>query len=157
MDVRRFVATCRHDSTFVAALLVVAFITVEWQNIARAQFGRPANQCPAQGYGSANSLNPYGMPRIGGANSPYPIRDPTADERVLVAARVYLALLDEWTQTPGTRLDRHEQRRMLTPNPSSSSTERLGVWSLRWAGLRRTSARKASPHAIRPCLTTSGE
>ncbi len=156
MDVRRFVATCRHDSTFVAALLVVAFITVEWQNIARAQFGRPANQRPAQGYGSANSLNPYGMPRIGGANSPYPIRDPTADERVLVAARVYLALLDEWTQMPGTRLDRHEQRRMLTPNPSSSS--RNGWEYGRCAGrTRRTIRPKAAPHAIRPCLTTSGE
>ena len=132
MDVRRFVATCRHDSTFVAALLVVAFITVEWQNIARAQFGRPANQRPAQGYGSANSLNPYGMPRIGGANSPYPIRDPTADERVLVAARVYLALLDEWTQSARNTPRPARAKADVDTQSILELTERLGVWSLRW-------------------------
>jgi hypothetical protein len=141
MDVRRFVATRRHDSAVVAALLVVAFVAVEWQNIARAQFGRPANQRPAQGYGSANSLNPYGMPHIGGANSPYPVKDPTADERASVAGRVYRAILDEWNQSARTTLRPGQAKPDADTRSILELTERLGVWSLRWQDAQDNAAK----------------
>ena len=49
-----------------------------------------------------------------------------------------------WTsghRAPGTRFDRHEQRRVLTPDPVLELTERLGVWSLRWQDAQDNSAK----------------
>ena len=122
-------------------VLVVAFIAVGGQTIARAQGGRAANQRPAQGLGTPNNLNPYGMPQFGGWYSPYPVKDPTADERAVVAGRVYRAVLDEWAQ-----------RAMTTPRPGRAApdvearsnlelTERLGPWSLRWQEAQDNAAR----------------
>ena len=102
--------------------------------------GRPRDQRPAQGLGTPNNFNPYGMPHVGGY-SPYPVKDPTADERAVVAGRVYRAVLDEWSQ-----------RAMTTPRPGRAApdvearsnlelTERLGPWSLRWQEAQDNAAR----------------
>ncbi len=69
-----------------------------------------------------------------GHYSPYPVRDPTAGERAVVAGRVYRAVLDEWARWAVT-----------TPRPGRRAAgcrgpirleliERLGPWSLPLAG-----------------------
>ena len=91
--------------------------------------------------GSLHGLNPNGTPQFGGTYSPYPVKDPTADERAVVAGRVYRAVLDEWGQ-----------RAMTTPRPGRpvpdvearsnlELTERLGPWSLRWQEAQDNAAR----------------
>jgi hypothetical protein len=141
MDVRPFTATRRRVSANAVALFVVAFISVGCQTNALAQSGRPANPRPAQGPGTANSFNAYGMPRIGGRYWPYPVKDTTADERAVVAGSVYRALLGEWAQRAVSTL------RPGSPEPDVDArsivelAERLGVWSLRWQAAQDNAAR----------------
>ena len=72
--------------------------------------------------------NPYGRGRY----TPYPVKDPTAAERVEIAGRAYRAALDGWVR-----------RATTPPRPgggppddaalfSLELAERLGRWSLRW-------------------------
>jgi hypothetical protein len=115
------------------ALLVVASMAVGGRSVAHAQAGRAVNQRPPQAPGTPNNLSPYGMPRFGGWYSPYPVNDPTADERAVIAGRIYRSILDEWAQraptTPGP-----DQRRApdIEARSSLELAERLGPWSLRW-------------------------
>jgi hypothetical protein len=132
MNVRPSATTRRRASTVSTTALIVALIAVVGETRARAQFGRAANQRPPQAPGTPSDLSPYGMPRFGGWYSPYPVKDPTAVERAVVASRVYRDILAEWEQTAKT-LPRPGRP---APNVKAQSnlelTERLGTWSLRW-------------------------
>jgi hypothetical protein len=142
MNVRPFAATRGRSLAIGTTVLVAAFIVVGGQTIARAQTGRATNQHPAQGLRTPNSFSPYGLPNIGGRYWPYPVKDPTADERAAVAGRVYRAIVDEWAQ-----------RAMSTPRPARAEPdiearsnllqlmERLGPWSLRWQEAQDNAAR----------------
>ena len=80
-------------------------------------------------------------PHMQGHYSPYPVRDPTAGERAVVAGRVYRSVLDEWarwvvtTPRPGGGPPDLEARSRL------ELTERLGSWSLRWQEAEDNAAR----------------
>ena len=85
-----------------------------------------------QGPDTPRSLNPYGARVIRGRYWSYPVSDPTAAERAVLAGRVYRAVLDESVQ-----------RAMTPPRPGGGPrdveglftlelAERLGQWSLRW-------------------------
>src|SRR5258708_35476540 len=100
MNVRPMAAIRGRSSAIGTTVLVAAFIVVGGQTIARAQAGRATNQRPPQGLGTPNSFSPYGIPNIGGRYWPYPVKDPTADERAVVAGRVYRAILDGGAQRP---------------------------------------------------------
>ncbi len=87
------------------------------------------NQRPAQ---PVPSSNPYAMSFRWGRYAPYPVKDPTAAERVVLARLAYRIVLDE------------SVRRAMTPprpggRPPEVATlfrpelaERLGLWSIRW-------------------------
>ena len=79
---------------------------------------------------------------LAGWYSPYPVKDPTADERAVVAGRVYRAVLDEWAQramtTPRTGTSR---RQNVEARSHLELTERLGPWSLRWQEAQDNAAR----------------
>jgi hypothetical protein len=115
------------------ALLVVDSMAAGGRSVARAQAGRAVNQRPPQAPGTPNDLSPYGMPRFGGWYSPYPVKDPTADERAVIAGRIYRSILDESAQRAMTA-----PRKDQPPAPDSEArsslelAERLGPWSLRW-------------------------
>ena len=142
MNVRPIAAIRGRCSAIGTTVLVAVFIVVGGQTIARPQTGRATNQHPAQGLRTPNSFSPYGLPNIGGRYWPYPVKDPTADERAVVAGRVYRAILDEWAQ-----------RAMTTPRPARVEPdiearsnllqlmERLGPWSLRWQEAQDNAAR----------------
>jgi hypothetical protein len=113
-------------------VFVVAFAGANGGTIARAQGGRAPDQRPAQGTTAPGTLNPYAAPTMRGSYSPYLAKDPTADERVAIAGRVYRAVLDDWVRRAGT-----------PPRPGGGAAdvearslieliERVGPWSLRW-------------------------
>ena len=141
MNLRPIATTRRRAAKVSTAAFVVALLAVGGETRARAQFGRAVNQRPPQAPGTPSNLDPYGMPRFGGWYSPYPVKDPTADERAVVAGRVYRAVLDEWAQTAKT-LPRPGRP---APNVKAQSnlelTERLGTWSLRWQEAQDNAAR----------------
>ncbi len=76
-----------------------------------------------------------------GGYPPYPVKDPTADERAVVAGRVYRAVLDDWAQR-AMKMPRPER---AAPDVEARSqlelTERLGPWSLRWQEAQDNAAR----------------
>ena len=138
----RPLATFRwRESAIGVMVLVVAFLVLGCQTIAKAQGGRATNQRAGQGMGSLHGLNPNGTPQIGGTYAPLPVKDPTATERALVAARVYQSIMDEWAQRA------MESRRPGPTDPDVEArsqlelTERLGPWSLRWQEAQDNSAR----------------
>jgi hypothetical protein len=107
-------------------------IPVGGSTIARAQHGQGGNALPAQGLGSRYSLHPDRVSPPEGRYWPIPVRDATAGERAVVAARVYRAILGEWVRSA-----KEEPRRGgAAPNgeasPDLEPIERLGLWSLRW-------------------------
>jgi len=129
MNVRYFRATRRQASAVTLSVLAVALMRADGSVSARAQGARArTNPRPAQAAGTPNSNNPYGRGRY----TPYPVKDPTAAERAVVAGRAYRTALDGWVQ------------RATTPprsggGPPDDATlfslelaERLGLWSLRW-------------------------
>jgi hypothetical protein len=122
-------------------VLVVTYIGDDGGTSARAQGGRAANQHPAQGLGPPYSLNPYGTPHFPGHYWPYPIKDPTADERAEVAGRVYRAVQEEWLQRAETTPRPGGGRPDVEARSRLELAERLGPWSLRW--------REAQDHAAR--------
>jgi hypothetical protein len=132
MNDRILAPTRRHASNVGIKVLVLALIAVGGQTIARAQAGRAVNQRPPQAPGTPSSLSPYGMPRFGGWYSPYPVKDPTADERAVVAGRVYRALVDESARTAATTPPAGGAAPRVEVRFSLELIERLGQWSLRW-------------------------
>jgi hypothetical protein len=67
-----------------------------------------------------------------GSYSPYLVKDPTADERVEVAGRVYRAVLDEWVRRAGTPPRPGGWAADVEARSRLELVERLGPWSLRW-------------------------
>ncbi len=133
MNVRTFETTRRRALTpGIAMIAVAALVVADGQDTARAQGGRAISQGRGQGMGPSNSLNPYAVPQSSGRYSPYPVKDPTAAERTLIAARVYRTVLDDWARVG-----------MIPPRPGGDRpdedvsvrldlAERTGRWSLRW-------------------------
>jgi hypothetical protein len=132
MNIQPLATARRHRSAIGTASLVVVLTAVGGQTIVCAQGGRAATQRPAQGPGTPNNLNPYGMPRFGGWYSPYPVKDPTADERAVVAGRVYRAVLDAWAQRAITTHRRGQAAPDIEARSDLELAEQLGPWSLRW-------------------------
>jgi hypothetical protein len=133
MNVRPLAATRRRSSAVGITVLVVAFIAARGQTIALAQGAHGGNGRPAQPLETRN--NP------GGRYSPYPVMDPTAGERAVVAGRIYRAILDDAAQ-----------RAMTPPRPGLAAPdvearfnleviEQLGQWSLRWQDAQDNTAR----------------
>jgi hypothetical protein len=140
MGVRHLAATRRRASSVAIMVLVAAFIAVVGQTIGRAQGVHAGTGRPAQGNGTPNNFNSYDMRHIGGF-SPYPVKDPTADERAVVAGRVYRALLDEWL-LGATRAPRPERAAAdIEARTKIELAERLGPWSLRWQEAQDNAAR----------------
>jgi hypothetical protein len=141
MNIQPLATTRRPVSAVGTTSLVLALIAVGGQTIARAQGGRAANQRAPQAPGTPNNLSPYGMPRFGGWYSPYPVKDPTGDDRAVVASWVYRAVLNEWVQ----RTARMARPGQAAPDAEARSnldlTERLGLWSLRWHEAQDNAAR----------------
>jgi hypothetical protein len=140
MGVRHLAATRRSASAVAIMVLVAALIAVVGQTIARAQGVHAGTGRPAQGNGTPNNFNSYDMRHIGGY-SPYPVKDPTADERAVVAGRVYRAVLDEWL-LGATRTPRSERAAAdIEARTKVELAERLGPWSLRWQEAQDNAAR----------------
>jgi hypothetical protein len=128
MNVRSFQATRRPALAVGLSLLAVVLMRADGSASARAQGARArSNPRPNQPAPTSTSNSPFGQGRY----SPYPIKDPTAAERAVIADRAYRTALDEWV------------RRATTPRPgggppdvaalfSLDVAERLGRWSLRW-------------------------
>jgi hypothetical protein len=131
MSTRSRAATRRRASAVGLMVLVVAFVGTDGRTMARAQGGRASATHPAQGTGTPGSTKAYGAPHMRGTYWPYPIKDPTADERAAIAGRAYRAILDEWglkagtSPRPGGDASDAEVRTLL------ELVERLGPWSLR--------------------------
>lgn len=141
MNDRPLALTRRRASTAGTTVLVIAFVTTGGQTSARAQAGRAVNQRPPQAPGTPSSLSPYGMPRFGGWYSPYPVKDPTAAERAIVAGRVYRAVADECTRTASTTPPAERGAPAVEARLSLELIERLGRWSLRWHEAQDNAAR----------------
>jgi hypothetical protein len=115
-------------------LLALAVALMETVGLVSAdpQRGQSAtNPRPAQPSGNPNALNPYSAAYGQGRYTPYPVKDPTAAERAVIAGRAYKTTLDDWVQ-----------RAMAPPGPAGGPpdqdalfslelVERLGKWSLR--------------------------
>jgi hypothetical protein len=132
MSVRSSAASRRRASVVGMMVFVVAFVGANGGTIARAQGGRAPDQRPAQGTTAPGILNPYAAPPMRGSYSPYLVKDPTADERVEVAGRVYRAVLDEWVGRAGTPLRPGGGAADVEARSRLELVERLGPWSLRW-------------------------
>ena len=89
MNVRPLAATRRRASAVGTTVLVVAFIAAAGQTIALAQGAHGRQRASRTIARNAATIS-------GGRYSPYPVMDPTAGERAVVAGRVYRAILDEW-------------------------------------------------------------
>ncbi len=132
MNVRSLRANRRRASAVGIVVFAVAFMVADGLTIVRAQHGGTANPLPAQRAGPPGSLNPYATPHLPGRYWSYPVSDPTAAERAVLAGRIYRGILDESVQ-----------RVMTLPRPDGGPrdaaalfplelAERLGQWSLRW-------------------------
>jgi hypothetical protein len=141
MNFRPPSATRRRVSAVGTTVLVVVFIPISGQTIALAQGGRATNQRPAQGNGTPNAFNSYSMSHIRGHYSPFPVKDPTADERALVAGRVYRAIQHEWAQQAATMSRAGRAAPDVEARSNVELTERLGPWSLRWQEAQDNAAR----------------
>jgi hypothetical protein len=129
MNVRYFGATRRRASAVALSVLAVTLMRADSLVSARAQRTTArTNARPNQAAGTPNFTNPYGR----GKYTPYPVKDPTADERAVVAGWAYRTVLDRWVQ-----------RATTPPRPGAGPpddgalfslelAERLGLWSLRW-------------------------
>jgi hypothetical protein len=134
MIVRSLGTTRRRASAIgITMLSVAALMVADGQKSARAQGGgRATNQGRGQGLGPSNSLNPYGAPQIPGRYWPYPVKDPTAAERVAIAGRVYRTVLDGWARRAMTPPRPGEGQSDEDDLDSLELAERSGQWSLRW-------------------------
>jgi hypothetical protein len=132
MNVRSLEATRGRPSAVGIAVLAAAFLVADGLKSARAQHGNTASPLPAQRAGPPGSLNPYATTHLPGRYWSYPVSDPTAAERAVLAGRVYRTVLDESVR-----------RAMTPPRPGGGPrdaaalfrlelAERLGQWSLRW-------------------------
>jgi hypothetical protein len=113
-------------------VFIVAFAGANGGTIARAQGGRAPDQRPAQGTTAPGTLNPYAAPTMRGSYSPYLAKDPTADERVEIAGRVYRAVLDDWVRRAGRPRRPEKGAADVEARSLLELVERLGPWSLRW-------------------------
>jgi len=105
--------------------------------IALVETAQPVSADPQRGQSRANArpAQPFGNPSAAygqGRYTPYPVKDPTAAERAVVAGRVYWTTLDRWVQRamapPGPGGGPPEEDALFSPELA----ERLGQWSLRW-------------------------
>lgn len=90
------------------------------------------NARPAQPIGNSKGSNPYSAAFGQGRYTPYPVKDPTAAERAVIAGRAYRTILDAWVKrasaTPGQQGRPAHENILL----DSELVERLAQWSLRW-------------------------
>ena len=137
----RYLAAARRCAWAVCITVIFAWIAVSGATMARAQGVHAGTSGrPAQGNGTPNNFNSYGMPHIGGY-APYLVKDPTADERAVVAGRVYRAVLDEWPEKGLTTLRPGREAPDVAARWKLELTERLGPWSLRWREAQDNAAR----------------
>ncbi len=132
MNVGYLGATRRRAAALGLLVLAVAFVEIIDPVSADPQRGQAkSNPLPAQPVGNANALNPYSAAVGPGRYSPYPIKDPTAAERALIAGRAYRTTLDGWVQRAlaprGPEGGPLDQDALFSPE----LVERLGQWSLR--------------------------
>ena len=118
--------------TVITTVFILTVVVAGGSPIALAQAGRTVNQRPPRAPGTPNNLSPYGMPRFGGWYSPYPVKDPTAGERSVVAGRVYRAVVDGSVQRTGTTPPKGRSAPIPAARSRIELMERLGQWSLRW-------------------------
>ena len=136
----RYLAATRRRAWAVWITVIVAFVAVSGETIALAQGVHATSGRPAQGNGTPNNFNSYGIPQIGGY-APYLVKDPTADERAVVAGRVYRAVLDEWPERGITTLRQGREAPEVEARSKRELTGRLGPWSLRWREAQDNAAR----------------
>ena len=98
MNVRPLAATRRRASAVGITVLVVAFIAAGGQTIARAQARASRQPASATSPARRATFILTACRDMAARYSPYPVKDPTADERAVVAGRVYRAVLDESAQ-----------------------------------------------------------
>jgi hypothetical protein len=131
-----------HRRAAAAGIVVITLGLVDaiGASIARAQHG--ANQLPNQPVGKGS--NPFSAAYGQGRYTPYPVTDPTAAERAMVASRVYSTILDGWVQRavaePGPVGGRPDDDALF----SLELAERLGMWSLRWQDAQDNAAKSSA-------------
>jgi hypothetical protein len=116
-------------------VLVVAFVEVDGRTIARAQ------ERTAHGAGATGSAKASGASHMRGTYWPYPIRDPTADERAAIAVRVYGAVLNDWLMMGGSPPRAGGNPPDVEVRSRLELVGRLGPWSLRWREAQDNAAR----------------
>lgn len=129
MNVRSSGATRRRASVVGRSILAFALLATAGPASAGPQAGRAGgNQRPAQPAGNTNPYSAAARVRY----APYPVKDPTAAERALLAGRAYQATLEGWareaTAPPRPGGGPPDEARLFSPE----LVERLGRWSLRW-------------------------
>jgi hypothetical protein len=141
MYVRSHGATRRRAAVAGRFVLAVALLgTVGPVGAGPPQAGRArANQRPNQ---PVNNTNPYNAAFGRGRYTPYPVKDPTAAERAVMAARAFRTALDESAQraltAPRQGGGPPDDAALFSPELA----ERLGRWSLRWQRARDNAAKR---------------
>jgi hypothetical protein len=129
MNVQSLRATRRRALAVSFSVLAAAFLRDDGSVSARAQGARArSNPRPNQAVPSPTSKDPFGQGRY----SPYPVKDPTAAERAVLAGRAYRTALDEWVRWATTPPRPGERPPDDAAFFSLDVAERLGRWSLRW-------------------------
>ena len=113
-------------------VIAVALIEVVDPVSADPQRGQSrSNPLPNQPVGNPKGSNPYSAAFGQGRYTPYPVKDPTAAERAVVAGRAYRTTLDVLVQRatapPGPGGGPPDEDALF----STELVERLGQWSLR--------------------------
>jgi hypothetical protein len=107
-------------------VLALALIESVDRVSANPQRGQPkTNARPAQPLGNQSAA--YGQGRY----TPYPVKDPTATERAVIAGRAYRTILDDWVQRAMALAGPGGQPPDEDALSSPELVERLGRWSLR--------------------------
>jgi hypothetical protein len=132
MNVGYRAANRRRAAALGVLILAVALMETVDPVSALAQRGRSGtNPRPAQPAGNPKGLNPYSAAYGQGRYTPYPVKDPTAAERAVIAGRAFSTTLDGWVQRamapPGPEGRPPDQDALFSPE----LVERLGQWSLR--------------------------
>jgi hypothetical protein len=127
---RRMGMTLSRAATVV---LTVGLIAILARGTAYAQHtaAGSGNALPNQPIANLNS-NPYSAAYGVGKYTPFPVKDPTAAERAVVAGRVYWTIIEESARRavqPAAPVAGPRGEHILF---GSELAERLGQWSLRW-------------------------
>lgn len=139
MNVRSSGSIRRRASFVRRSILALTIVGAAGPASAGPQAGRAGgNQRPAQPVGNTN---PYSALAARSRYAPYPVKDPTAAERAVIAGRVYRAVLEGWVQSA-----------LAPPRPGGGPAgevalfgpelaERLGRWSIRWQAAEDNAAK----------------